>query len=507
MSQGSVVVPTSGTVSGLTMANDINAALDAIRTCWAGGSAPAADTPEEGQLWLNTSTTLPTLNQYTGSGWAPVAVIDTTNNIWLPTYGPVKTTTGIGSAYVLSTGYAPAALIDGQSLRAVFNVANTGTCTINVNGLGAVHLQSAVGVDLQANSIVASAVYDLTYNASGGVYLLDGFYSGSAPVPSGVSLEYHGYTAPSGYFLEYGQAVARTNASLMAAISITQTGTFTISAKTLTGMTDTSNMRVGFPIESASLSPGTTIASIVSSTAITVSANATVSGSASFTVFPHGNGDGSTTFNVPEGRGYVSIGSDWIGGTAAQRSQITTTTITTTLSSASATVSTAAGLAIGMYVMSTNVPVGATITAISGTTITLSQNATASASTVAARFSPLTDAQILGASGGAMTHTQVASEMVSHTHTISGTVSGTTSGQTADHYHFYYQAYSDGTPKPTSGGTAPYNQQVYTNTGYTSNDHQHNFSGSFSGTSGSAGSGLPMIIIPPLRVVNRIIKI
>jgi len=81
MSQGSVVLPTSGVVSGATFAADVNAGFDAIRTSWAGGSAPSADTPEEGQHWLDTSVAgAITMKLYTGSAWVAVYTILTGSN-------------------------------------------------------------------------------------------------------------------------------------------------------------------------------------------------------------------------------------------------------------------------------------------------------------------------------------------------------------------------------------------------------------------------------------------
>lgn len=130
----------------------------------------------------------------------------------------------------------------------------------------------------------------------------------------------------------------------------------------------------------------------------------------------YGSGDGSTTFNLPDLRGRVAVGKDDIGGVAANRVQVSST-INTTNGSSSAAVASAANLAIGMFVVSANVPAGTTITAITGTTLTLSANATATASGTTARFSILTDAQVLGASGGSQVHTLVIPQMPAHTHT------------------------------------------------------------------------------------------
>lgn len=136
----------------------------------------------------------------------------------------------------------------------------------------------------------------------------------------------------------------------------------------------------------------------------------------------YGAGDGSTTFNLPDLRGRTAVGKDDMGGTPANRLQVATT-ISTTSGSASATVASAANLAIGMFVLSANIPPGTTITAISGTAVTLSTSATATASGTATRFSVLPDAQSLGASGGSQVHTLVIAQMPAHTHTYNDVLS------------------------------------------------------------------------------------
>lgn len=107
MSQATVVLPTSGVVSGATYAADNNAALDAVRTAWSGATAPGTDTPVQGQWWLDTSQVgggnFPILRQYDGAQWAEILILDTTNHMmWSPS-GPIATTTGTGAAYILST--------------------------------------------------------------------------------------------------------------------------------------------------------------------------------------------------------------------------------------------------------------------------------------------------------------------------------------------------------------------------------------------------------------------
>lgn len=135
-----------------------------------------------------------------------------------------------------------------------------------------------------------------------------------------------------------------------------------------------------------------------------------------------GAGDGSTTFNLPNGAGRVFVGVD-----ADSNIIQTTTTITTTSGSASATVASATNIVIGMVVVSANVPTGTTVTDISGTTLTLSANATASASGTTARFSMFTDANLVGSYGGRAFQVQLEKEIASHAHTTyqgSDTVAG-----------------------------------------------------------------------------------
>lgn len=132
-----------------------------------------------------------------------------------------------------------------------------------------------------------------------------------------------------------------------------------------------------------------------------------------------GTGDGSTTFNLPDLRGYGTAGADNMGGSAANVLQ-KSTTISTTSGSPTATVASATGLYNGMKIVSTNVPAGTTISDINGTTVTMSGNASATASGTAARFSIVADANVVGSRGGETGHIMTIGELVSHNHSIGG---------------------------------------------------------------------------------------
>ena len=68
MSQAVTVIPNTGTLSGLTLVNDVNAALDCLLTNNSGATAPA-QTPIAYQFWADT--TKKNLAMYLGSTWVP----------------------------------------------------------------------------------------------------------------------------------------------------------------------------------------------------------------------------------------------------------------------------------------------------------------------------------------------------------------------------------------------------------------------------------------------------
>lgn len=242
---------------------------------------------------------------------------------------------------------------------------------------------------------------------------------GVTPVPIGVVLNWPGPAAPANYDFASGQAYSRVNfPGLMAALTSSQSGTCTNGSTTITGLTDTSQFGNGQRIEGSRIpSLNNTIVSVLSSTSIQAQSAATSTGSCTIQVFPHGNGDGLTTFNLPNYNGYVLVARDNMGGSAANVIQASTT-ISTTNGSPTSTVASGAGIAAGQVVVSANVPAGTTVLSISGTSVTLSANATATASGITARFSAITDAQALASIGGATTKTLALNEAPSHQHNV-----------------------------------------------------------------------------------------
>lgn len=111
-----------------------------------------------------------------------------------------------------------------------------------------------------------------------------------------------------------GQTVSRTQyPNLLSASTLSFTGT--ASSTTISGLTtqQTAVIAIGMAIEGPGLS-GATVTG-VASTSITVS-SAPTGGSHAFQIFPYGNGNGSTTFNVVDMRGRTAVGTGGPGGNA-----------------------------------------------------------------------------------------------------------------------------------------------------------------------------------------------
>ena len=126
-------------------------------------------------------------------------------------------------------------------------------------------------------------------------------------VPVGTVIDFMGRIPPTNYLAcnvpnTAGNGIARaTYPALLASITVTQSGTTAGSSATV-AMTNTSGIAVGDAVESrgtTNVPANTTVAAIVANTSITLSQNATGSGTQPLQFFPWGNGDGSTTFYLP----------------------------------------------------------------------------------------------------------------------------------------------------------------------------------------------------------------
>ena len=158
----------------------------------------------------------------------------------------------------------------------------------------------------------------------------------SLGVPIGVMVPFAGTpaTLPPNYLVGDGTPILRsTYSALFAAITIPTIGTTTAGGTAITGVSaalipyittghQITLINSGGAIYTVSSASGTTI-TLTSGVGITAGAVG------AFTVYPHGAGNGSTTFNLPDSRGRISIGqgavgtnsqpSLWVGGNGGEQ--------------------------------------------------------------------------------------------------------------------------------------------------------------------------------------------
>lgn len=122
-------------------------------------------------------------------------------------------------------------------------------------------------------------------------------------VPVGTVIDFFGFVTPAHYTRCQGQALSRQEfQELFSAITFLDTVTW--ATVTTFTVTSSQNYWIGMVVEGPSIPASTTITNIVGTT-ITISNNRTGT-NPSVRFFAAGAGDGSTTFNVPDLRDYVT---------------------------------------------------------------------------------------------------------------------------------------------------------------------------------------------------------
>jgi hypothetical protein len=261
------------------------------------------------------------------------------------------------------------------------------------------HVSTAISDSTTAGRALLTAANVAAQNTLLGTSLL-GFQSGNVKETAGLILE-------TGWYWCDGSNKNRvTDAALFNAITIQQSGVLNSTA-VVTGLSDTTNgggtpISPGMPVSGTGIPANTVVLSVDSGTQVTLSAAATASATTPLVFAPYGVGDGTTTFGIPN-RAYVAVGRDNASGSASNITQVSTT-LSITTGTATGTVASAAGLAVGMYASHPKLPSGTKITNIVGTSITFSNNVTGTLTASGIRFSPVLDAQTMGATGGSLTH-------------------------------------------------------------------------------------------------------
>jgi len=233
---------------------------------------------------------------------------------------------GATNAYVVTLSPALTEYVIGMPLFFGAANANTGPSTVNYNGLGALAIKKNTTQDLESGDIHAGQVVQGFYDGTN-FQLVNATMHHTHPAADitdysslyivGESRTFNTVNGcPSGWFEEDGSQKSRTSYSaLFSALTITDAGgSFTSGSAVVTGLASTALMGTGMPVSGPKIQSGTIIQAVNSSTQITMSKTATSSGVAAIVVAPHGVGDGSTTFNLPDMRRRTAIGA---GGTGA----------------------------------------------------------------------------------------------------------------------------------------------------------------------------------------------
>lgn len=164
------------------------------------------------------------------------------------------------------------------------------------------------------NNIIWDTITSAAGSGSGG----GGIATGDGDLV-GTIKPWAGILAPNQYAFAFGQELNRTTfTNLFTAITQSSTVICTSSSATVTGVSDTTQIPIGAPVELTCVPAGTTVVSKTTNS-VTLSNPSNISTNAISIFFPFGNGNGTTTFNVPDLRGYVIAGRDNMGNSVATR--------------------------------------------------------------------------------------------------------------------------------------------------------------------------------------------
>lgn len=323
--QGTGCMPTTGTVSGLTFAQDVNAAVAALISSNSGASAPLTDctaVPIKGQVWLDTSVTPNALRQYDGTSWVFLAALDSSNHLWAPQVGGGAATIASSSGVTdIWANVASSITVSGANAITALASADAVPGTVKiVTASGAFTLTNGAPLVLPSGANITAAAGDrflvvaLT-NTNVAVFAYtraDGSAIVNPSVPMGTTIYGDFGTIPPKTVYGQGQALSRASyPGYLAAVTRAQTGTLTAGNNTITSVGNTRGLGSGMPLEGTGIPSGATIASVTSST-IVMSTTATANGAQIVTAFIPGYGAGgdSTTVGVKNCVGRMMAGID-----------------------------------------------------------------------------------------------------------------------------------------------------------------------------------------------------
>jgi hypothetical protein len=163
MSQNSLVLPTTGTVSGLTQTQNTNAALDTLNTLASGASAPSS--PEAGQLWHDTTNNTIYIYSLDSTTWIPLFVLNETAYTAVPYAGGP-----LGQCQFQATSTSVCTLVPWKGNKVTFP--NGQVYTVPSAGLATV-INNAYINGTAAQTLSASTLYYAYLWNNSGTYVID----------------------------------------------------------------------------------------------------------------------------------------------------------------------------------------------------------------------------------------------------------------------------------------------------------------------------------------------
>lgn len=450
-----------------------------------------------------------------------------------------KSTTGSLNAYAATGNLDTTALTNGLMITIRANHTNTGASTFNLNTIGAKKIRvftshSGEG-ELSAAMILSGGQYLLEYNtsadsAAGAWILLNPTVDA---VPPGTIVAYAASTGANGWLLCDGQAVSRTTyAALFAVIGIAYgagNGVSTFNVPDLTGRTIFGKESSATRITAASSITSTALGNSGGVDVVTLSTSQIPSHTHTFSATTGGesvahthsvvgttstesadhthNGSGTTSTESLSHTHAGTTGSQsddhthGVSGTSGTQSADHTHSGTTATESAGHTHSGTTGTDSPDHVHSYTV-FNALVTASAGGQANIWQGSTST--NTGGVSATHTHSFTTGGVSATHTHTFTTGGVsASHTHSFSATTGGvsvghthsfTTGDQSANHTHTYSFT--------TSGKSATHTHSFSVASGNESVGHTHDVSG----TSGATGGGTSHSNMPPMIIMNWIIK-
>lgn len=251
---------------------------------------------QNGMLWANKFVSTTVTARLQGNSQSITANLVDSNNSVL---GNVLPVTPINETWNEYTGYA--------ELLAATNPNTPPSAYIDY----LLYLPSNIDIYLTSFQLVVQEVpIEPSFEQDSIDRQIDHTYNRAYPiVPVGCIIDFVGTVIPQHYYLCDGSTKNRVRDYLLFnVITFTQTITLTNGVATFT-VPSNANFHIGMTLEGVGIPPGTTVGNIAGTT-ITMSANATATGPSLTRFFPWGNGDGSTTFNIPNFQGFTSAGAN-----------------------------------------------------------------------------------------------------------------------------------------------------------------------------------------------------